>query len=124
MFQSGIGHFGMNGHATHSNNIEKEDEIQNLDIISNITGDTEITRSKILGLSNYSSRLEEVLLALLREQQIFHDKLKQLKHEKDHVSYNKLLCQILNLKSLSGIYYKLPHPLLQSFQLPKSFAVI
>ena len=42
------------------------------------------TRGKILGLTSYSSRLEEVLLELLKEQQILKDKSTELSEKLDN----------------------------------------
>ena len=42
------------------------------------------TRGKILGLTSYSSRLEEVLLELLKEQQVLKDKSTELSQKLDN----------------------------------------
>ena len=61
---------GSNSHHSTSSEMEEED----LEDVGQGFG-IDATKDKILGLTSYSTRLEEVLLALLKDQQMMKDRL-------------------------------------------------
>ena len=81
---------GLNGHgggkANHNNghhNTELEEYVdEDVDDLEPSKAENEVTKGRILELTSYSSRLEEVLLALLKDQQVLRDRICKERRER------------------------------------------